>query len=200
MSITHVFFDIGGVLGTNGWDHVERAAAQERFGLSDEFEHRHQEVVGDWEMGLVSLDEYLGITVFYEDRDFSRDEFVGFMEAQSQPFPESLEVVRGLRQNGGLELMTLNNEAEELNSYRIERFGLCELFDAFLSSCWLGARKPSQRIFHRALGIVQAPPGDILFIDDRAQNLAPARALGMATLHFTGLDSLTEGLREHHLM
>ena len=33
MEITHVFFDIGGVLGTNAWDHEQRARAAERFGL-----------------------------------------------------------------------------------------------------------------------------------------------------------------------
>ncbi|HET8653910.1 MAG TPA: HAD-IA family hydrolase [Longimicrobiaceae bacterium] len=200
MSITHVFFDIGGVLGTNGWDHEQRAAAAEHFGLDSDFEPRHHEVVGDWEMGLVSLAEYLGITVFYEPRSFSRSEFVEFMKEQSQPFPESLEIVRRLRERRGLELMTLNNEAEELNTYRIERFGLCDVFDAFLTSCWLGARKPSRRIFHRAIGIVQAPPGDILFVDDRPQNLSPAHALGLQTLHYTGPEALEAGLREHGLL
>jgi putative hydrolase of the HAD superfamily len=200
VSITHVFFDIGGVLGTNGWDHEQRAAAAEHFGLDSDFEPRHHEVVGDWEMGLVSLDEYLGITVFYEPRSFSRSEFVDFMKEQSQPFPESLEIVRRLRERRGLELMTLNNEAEELNTYRIEHFRLCDVFDAFLTSCWLGARKPSRRIFHRAIGIVQAPPGDILFVDDRPQNLSPAHTLGIQTLHYTGPETLEAGLREHGLL
>ena len=43
-SITHLFFDIGGVLGTDGWDSKQRAAATERFGIDlAEFAERHRE-------------------------------------------------------------------------------------------------------------------------------------------------------------
>jgi putative hydrolase of the HAD superfamily len=200
VELTHVFFDIGGVLGTNGWDREQREAAIENFGLEDDFEGRHQEVVGDWEIGAMSLDEYLDTTVFYRERAFSKEEFEAFMREQSRPFPESMELVRALRRNRALEMMTLNNESEELNRYRIDHFGLCDIFDSFLSSCWLAARKPSRRIFHRALGIVQASPERILFVDDREQNLAPARRLGMRTLHYTGAASLEAGLRAQGLL
>jgi putative hydrolase of the HAD superfamily len=81
--------------------------------------------------------------------------------------------------------MTLNNESVELNLYRIERFGLRDIFEAFFSSCWLGCTKPSRRIYELALAISQAPPERAVFIDDRGPNLAPARALGMRTVHFT---------------
>ena len=81
--------------------------------------------------------------------------------------------------------MTLNNEAEELNVVRIRRFDLAPIFTAFLSSCWLGLRKPKPEFFRRALCIAQADPATTLFIDDREQNLEPARALGVRTLKFT---------------
>jgi hypothetical protein len=41
-TITHVFFDIGGVLGTNGWDRHERAKAVSRFALDAEAERMPQ--------------------------------------------------------------------------------------------------------------------------------------------------------------
>ena len=78
-SVTHVFFDIGGVLGTNGWDSEQRSAAAARFGLDDEFEARHREVVGDWELGRISTDEYLDLVLFYEPRSFTRDDFFAWM-------------------------------------------------------------------------------------------------------------------------
>ena len=40
MPPTHVFFDIGGVLGTNGWDTEQRASAAAEFGLDGEFDAR----------------------------------------------------------------------------------------------------------------------------------------------------------------
>jgi len=201
MNITHVFFDIGGVLGTNGWDREQRARAVERFELDDDFEQRHQELAGDWEVGRISLAEYLESAVFYAPRSFSRAEFEAFMLDQSQPYRESLLIAEDLRaRQPNLRLMTFNNEPAELNSHRIEHFGLRPLFSAFLSSCWLGVRKPSHAMFERGLGVAQAEAGRVVLIDDRPQNLAPARALGFQTVHFTGADSLEKALVDLHLL
>jgi putative hydrolase of the HAD superfamily len=201
MDITHVFFDIGGVLGTNGWDREQRARAVERFGLDEDFEQRHQELAGDWEVGRISLAEYLESAVFYAPRSFSREEFQSFMLDQSQPYVESLRIAEDLRaRRPDLRLMTFNNEPAELNIHRIERFGLRPLFSAFLSSCWLGVRKPSHAMFERGLGVAQAEAARVVFVDDRAQNLAPARALGFQTVHFTGADALEKTLVDLHLL
>jgi putative hydrolase of the HAD superfamily len=90
--------------------------------------------------------------------------------------------------------MTLNNESDELNRYRIGKFCISEVFEAFLSSCWLGARKPTQRFYERALGIAQADPRTSLFIDDRQQNLSPAKKLGMQVILFTSAGQLRSDL------
>jgi putative hydrolase of the HAD superfamily len=195
LDITHVFFDIGGVLGTNAWDRDQRARAVERFDLDDEFEGRHQEVVGEFESGRLSLHDYLESVIFYCPRSFTREEIVAFMFSQSEPFPESLDIARQLSRRPGLRLMTLNNESAELNLHRIAAFGLREIFSAFLSSCWLGVRKPQPVIFERALAIVQARPERVVFVDDREQNLAPARAQGYGTIHFTSAPELEKSLR-----
>lgn len=199
-SINQIFFDIGGVLGTNGWDREQRALAVERFHLdAEDFQYRHEETVGAFESGEISLDEYLDVTVFSESRNFTRDEFKHFMFTLSEPWLDSLEVVRRLREsNGGgrnrLRIATLNNESRELNEYRIDHFGLCELFDVFFSSCWVGVRKPTQQIYRRVLGMTQADPGRCVFVDDREQNLAPARALGLHTVRFMSADQLARKL------
>jgi putative hydrolase of the HAD superfamily len=194
-SVTHVFFDIGGVLGTNGWDREQRASAKAQFKLSDEFESRHGEVVAEWEIGRLTLDEYLDFTVFHESCRFTREEFVGAMLAQSQPFAKTIAAAARIAAERKVKLFTLNNESEALNVYRIERFGLRSIFEGFLSSCWLGVRKPAPVMFERALGIAQVQPADTLFIDDREQNLVPARKLGMHVHHFDGdANRLTDAL------
>jgi len=190
-----VLFDIGGVLGSNGWDREQRSAAVERFGLDDaDFQYRHEETVGALESGEISLDEYLDVTVFCDGRDFSREEFKAFMFAQSQPWPESIAVARELARTG-VRMATLNNESEALNIHRIEKFGLHELFPVFFSSCWLGVRKPTLQIYRRALGMAQADPKRALFVDDRKQNLAPASSLGMKTIHFESAEQLRANLQ-----
>jgi len=188
--ITHLFFDVGGVLGSSGWGNEPRARAVGRFGLdAAEFDRRHREVVGPWEEGQLSLVEYLDSTVFDTPRPFTRDDFTAFMYAQSQPYPETIEIARALGAAGRFRLMTLNNESAELNAYRLERFGLAPIFTAFFSSCWLGAAKPARRIYDLALAIAQAEPAHSVFIDDREQNLEPARALGMRVVRF--MDAVT---------
>jgi putative hydrolase of the HAD superfamily len=193
--ITHVFFDVGGVLGTSGWGADPRAQAVERFRLDAvEFDRRHREVVGQWEEGHMSLDEYLDCTVFDVPRPFTREEFAAFMRAQSRPLPETIALARALAGTGRYRLMTLNNESAELNAYRLKHFGLVPIFVAFFSSCWLGAAKPSRRIYELALEMSQVEPSRSVFIDDREQNLAPARALGMQALQFTTADALRRDL------
>jgi putative hydrolase of the HAD superfamily len=193
--ITHVFFDVGGVLGSSGWGTEPRARAVDRFGLdAADFDRRHREVVGPWEEGRLSLDEYLDCTVFDAPRPFTREAFTAFMQAQSRPYPETIDVARALRAAGRFRLMTLNNESAELNAYRLRLFGLASIFSAFFSSCWLGAAKPSRRIYDLALAMAQVEPAHSVFIDDREQNLAPARALGMHVVRFTDAATLRHEL------
>lgn len=193
--IRHIFFDIGGVLGSNGWDREQRKRAVDRFGLNaEDFQWRHEEVVAEWEEGKITLDEYLDIAVFYTGRPFSREEFVAFMYSQSVPDQATISIARALSADSRYTLMTLNNEAEELNVHRIETFAISQIFEAFLSSCWLGMRKPMRRFYSSALGIAHAEPASSLFIDDRQQNLRPASTLGMNTIQFKSATQLRSDL------
>jgi putative hydrolase of the HAD superfamily len=197
VTITHVFFDIGGVLGTNGWDREQRAAAVRHFGLdAADLEDRHDESVAILEQGRMTLDEYLHCAVFYRPRSFTTEEFKAYMLAQSSPFPETIELARGLARSGRYRLMTINNESAELNRYRLEHFGLRDLFITFFSSCWVGILKPAQRIYEVALAMAQAKPEESVFIDDRDRNLEPARGLGMRTIRFTDAAQLRRELAE----
>ncbi len=181
--ITHVFFDIGGVLATNGWDREQRRAAVQRFNLDPaDFQARHEEMVGPLEQGEVSLDEYLDFTILCTGVPIDLEELKAFIFAQSKPNTDTIAMARAVALDCNYWVMTLNNESDELNRYRIRSFGLDEIFDAYLSSCWLGLRKPTHKFYDRALSIAQARPEQSLFIDDREQNLTPAAALGMKTI------------------
>ena len=193
MTVRHIFFDIGGVLGSNGWDREQRAAAAQHFGLDvTAVEDGHGEAVAMLEQGRMPLDEYLRCTVFHRPRPFEPATFKAFMLAQSTPFPETIDLAQALARTGRYRLMTINNESAELNQYRLEQFGLRDIFTTFFSSCWVGILKPARRIYEVALAISQAEAADSVFIDDRERNLEPARALGMRTIRFT--DAL--GLRQ----
>ena len=88
----------------------------------------------------------------------------------------------------------LNNEARETNDFRFQKFGLRELFDVALSSCYLGLRKPEPAIYKRALDILGRPPERVLFIDDRPENVAGATGVGMKGIVFKGAEGLRSEL------
>ena len=98
IQITTLFLDIGGVLLTNGWDRNIRMRAAEKFGLNyEEMNERHHLTFDTYEEGKLTLDQYLNRVVFYEERPFSRDEFKKFMYDQSKPYPDMIELMRGLK-------------------------------------------------------------------------------------------------------
>ncbi|MDH3443971.1 MAG: HAD family phosphatase [Deltaproteobacteria bacterium] len=184
-AITTLFWDVGGVLLTNGWPTESRRRAVEHFGLNgEEFEKRHESVMAAFETGQVELDAYLDRTLFYVSRSFSRNEFKSFMLDQSKPHPEVLALLAQLAHRKNYLLCTLNNESLELNLYRIRKFELRRYFKAFFSSCFLGVRKPDEAIYRKALEITQRTPEECLFIDDRPANIEPAAALGWGTIHY----------------
>ena len=193
--IRHIFFDIGGVLGSNGWDHEQRERAIKKFAINPEdFEWRHKEVVAEWEEGRITMDEYLDISVFHTKRDFTRNAFIEFMYSQSVPDEATISIARALSRQPGYTLMTLNHEALELNTYRIEKFGISQIFEAFLSSCFLGVRKPIRRFYSCGLGIAHAEPASSVFIDDRPQNILSASTLGINVVQFKSAAQLRSDL------
>jgi len=182
-AIRATFWDIGGVLLTNAWDHTQRTAALEHFHVDqEEFHGRHEMVVSSFERGKITLDEYLDRTVFYRPRSFTRDAFRDYMFSLSQPLPGSLEYVQELSDSGKYFMGTINNESRELNNYRIEQYGLRKIFRIFISSCFVGLRKPERDIYRLALETTQIPADECCFIDDRALNLECAAKLGMQTI------------------
>jgi putative hydrolase of the HAD superfamily len=193
--ITTLFFDVGGVLLTNGWDRHSRRHCVESFGLDyEEFRDRHEFIADAFETGRMTIDDYLDRTVFYRDREFSREAFRQGMIAESQPFPEALAIVEELAASGRYLLGTLNNESKELNQARIDAFGLRRYFTAFFSSGFLGVKKPDQAIYRVALLLTQRDPAECVFVDDRDLNLECAVREGMHGIHYQTPDRLRSDL------
>jgi putative hydrolase of the HAD superfamily len=194
--ISTILFDVGGVLLTNGWDHTERDGVLARFGVDRaQFEERHPEANDLWEKGLITIDEYLARTIFGQPRSFTPAEFVAAMKVESRLLPHTaLGIVEALAASEQVELGILSNESRELMDYRTETFGFQGYFDFFFCSAYVAMRKPSPRIYRLALDVLQAEPGEVLFIDDRSENAAAAAAVGMHAIRYKGPERLAEEL------
>ena len=166
-----LFFDIGGVLLSNGWGHESRQKAAKLFNFNyDTMNELHDFIFNVYEIGRINLDEYLHTTVFNKPRDFTEEDFKAFMYAQSVELPDMLQWLKKWKQENSqrFRIISINNEGKELNDYRIKKFKLHECFDAFISSCEVGMRKPDPGIFKLAMGIAQASPEQCMYFDDRS--------------------------------
>ena len=194
--ITTLFWDIGGVLISNGWDTASRRETAEKFGFDwEDFQDRHQLLDPHLEKGSITLDEYLEDTVFHRPRDFSLADLRDHVLGCSRPLADSaLPIVEELAAGGRYFMATLNNEGRQLNEHRIETFKLDRWFRVFFSSCYLGVAKPEPTIYRIALEVTHHDPAGCVFIDDRALNLECAARLGMRTIHYTGSAALRQSL------
>jgi len=188
---------VGGVLLSNAWDRAQRQHALARFGLDEvEFDDRHDMLASSFERGKISLQEYLERTIFYRPRPFTSQDFMNFMFSLSQPNLETLQIARSLASTGKYLMATINNESTELNLYRIQTFGLREIFDLFVSSCFVGLRKPEEGIYRLALDLTQRAPQECCFVDDRALNLDCAARLGMHVIRMENPQQLRTELQK----
>jgi putative hydrolase of the HAD superfamily len=198
--ITTLFLDIGGVLLTNGWGHVSRHLAAEKFQLDiPEMETRQTLTFDTYELGKLTLEEYLDRTVFYEERSFNRNEFREFMFAQSKKLPGMIEFIIELKKKYNLKIAVVSNEGRELNTYRIETFNLANFVDFFISSSYVHFRKPDIDIFKLALDISHVKPEEVIYIEDQPMFVSVAESLGITGIHHTSYEDTCKKLESFGL-
>lgn len=179
-AIKCLFLDIGGVLLTDGWNHASRELAAQTFGLDlREMEDRHHLTFDTYEVGKLTLFDYLDRVVFYEQRPFTREQFQQFMFAQSKPFPEMIDLICRLKSAYKLKVAVVSNEGRELTLHRIGAFKLGEFVDFFISSCFVHFRKPDAEIYRLALDVAQVPADEVVYIEDRPMFVEVAESLGI---------------------
>ena len=192
-----LLLDIGGVFLTDGWETKSREKAAKHFSLDlDELNQRHRNVFDAYESGKISLEKYLELVVFYQERPFTPKAFADFMMAESKPYPDMIAFMTELKRQYKIPTATVNNEPLELNEHRIDTYGLAGFIDVFVSSCYVNLRKPDPKIYQMALNIMRAKPNEALYIDDRKVYVELAQTLGINTIHHTGLSSTKEQLEK----
>jgi putative hydrolase of the HAD superfamily len=195
MKISCLFLDIGGVLLSNGWGHEFRQLAIKHFNI-DGMEERHRLIYITYEEGRISLDEYLDRTVFYKSRDFTRTELLNFIYSLSTSDTDMIDFIRKIKLQYGLKIIAVSNESREINEYRINTFKLNEIFDFYVSSCYVNVRKPDPKIFQIALDGAQVPANEIVYIDDKQMFIDIAKDLGINGICHTDYLSTAKALAE----
>ncbi len=84
----------------------------------------------------------------------------------------------------GVPIALLTNNVKEWGDHWRATFPVDELFEIIVDSSAVGMRKPDPRIYQLTCERLDVTPEASVFIDDNAENVAAARALGMETVHF----------------
>ena len=200
-SIRTVFWDIGGVILTNGWGLTQRTKVLGRLGVDLEaFEEVHDRANYYWERGLITAEDYVMQTVLKTNPklNLTFDQVWPQMCAASKVLhPECLDILAELKEQRKFRLATLNNESRELNEHRLNAFKLRSLFDYFICSGYVHEMKPAVAIYKSAIDISGFEADTALFIDDKAENCTAAAALGMQTILFESPAQLRATLLEY---
>jgi len=188
-----LYSDIGGVLGTNGWDSRLRDSLCAEFGLEvDEIERRHHLMFDSFERGFLTFEEYLSRVIFFAPREFTLEKVRDFAFEASRPWSENIEFFRRLRTASRLGFALISNEGQGITRHRIKKFGLRELCDFMVISHFTGFRKPDPEIWKLALDLAQVEASESIYVDDREIFVEAARELGFTAIRHTGLTTTRE--------
>ncbi|GAA1889155.1 HAD family hydrolase [Lapillicoccus jejuensis] len=196
--VRHLLFDADGVLQTlpGGWVEAVRPYVgdhAETF-LGQAFEDERPALVGEDDL-VPHLDKALGELGL----DVTGEELYLAVWHRVQTVDEVLALVPRLRAAGyGVHLGT--NQARRRGELMRTELGYDELFDVSCYSYDLGVAKPDVEYFRRCAQRIGADPAEILFVDDREDNVASAQSLGMTGVHWDhtlGTDALLAGLASY---
>ncbi len=192
-----LYSDIGGVLGTNGWDTPLRQELCARFLLDHgEIESRHRLMFDSYERGFLTFEEYLRHVFFATARNFIWEDLRDFTYAASTPWPENIEFFKRVKAHNGLKMALISNEGQGITEHRIRKFGLRELADYMVISHYTHLRKPDREIWRLALQLGGTTPQESIYIDDREIFVGVAAELGFTAVHHTTLAKTQAHLRQ----
>ena len=110
------------------------------------------------------------------------------------PNHESVDAIREVA-GDDMRLALLSNAPIEV-AEAIDRLEWIDLFSRRFFSCYLRATKPDPAVYLAVLAALGAQPEQVVFFDDRPDNVAAARALGIDARQFRQPAQLAEVSRE----
>lgn len=109
--------------------------------------------------------------------------------------PRTLDLIDRVRQRH--RVAVLSNATDVLETALRERYGIAERFDCIISSATVGVAKPERRIYEIALERLAVAAEEVVFVDDRPDNVAAAANLGMHVIWFVNSDFLAHQMQRY---
>lgn len=157
------------------------------------FRHNDKRCWPEFEIGAIDEEEFA--RRYFAGAPHLRFDLDAFHRARRAGYvflPGMRELLVALRGRVGRHLAS--NYPIWIEELRVSH-GFSDLFDGVFASCHFRVRKPAPEFYARLLSETALPPGETLFVDDRAVNCEAAERVGMPSHRFEGVDGLIERLR-----
>jgi len=192
ISISHVVFDIGGVVIRLNHGTV-RSQFAERLGIPVEdlnelfstyrIEGDTQSLAARFRIGAIDADAYLAAYLRRFKDQISKQELIDFLCSElGEPIPETLLLLNELR--GKVNISCFSNSQEIHWSYLVRDYPVMKEFEPAMASHLAGVAKPDPQTYLYIFEQLNAAPEDCLLIDDRKENVASAKSAGMASIWY----------------
>ncbi|MBM3188514.1 MAG: HAD family phosphatase [Chloroflexi bacterium] len=91
----------------------------------------------------------------------------------------------------------ISNATDALEGELARRYGLADRFETIVNSARVGVAKPDSGIYAELLRRLQVEASEVVLVDDRAENVAAAAALGMHVLWFVSPQEFARQLQAY---
>ncbi len=125
-----------------------------------------------------------------------RDYYGRWTEMLRGTIPETVEILRKLKQSGQYKLYALTNWQAELFQIALVRYAFLYWFDGRLVSGVEKTRKPFPEFYQLLLSRFNIDPSTAIFIDDNLRNIEGAEAIGIKSIHFQSPAQLSTALQQ----
>ena len=191
-----VIFDFGNVVCTFSLDRFLRTISRySRRSLTDirQLMPSFSDLGRDYESGLISSDRFFEEVKRRAELAITKTDFVKAYCEIFTPVPETFQVLRKLKPNVKLGLVSNTNEWHY--RYGILPVEVFPLFDAVTLSFEVKALKPARVVYEDILAKLMADPGECAYVDDLQENVDAALDIGMHAFRYTSPDALVHSLR-----
>lgn len=154
---------------------------------------RASNLIIDYETGRITSDEFSAQVVARLKLSMPMHKFKESFVRIFERNPATLQLIRRLKPHFKLGLLSNTNQWHfETEMQTLEEF---PLFDAVTLSFEVGAMKPAEILYRDILAKMNMQPPDCVYIDDIAEYVDFATALGFNAIHYTSHASLVDSLK-----
>jgi len=182
-NIKAVVFDVGGVLIEKPWNNMMNYFAKTLHVNTRNFESILNEVYRDYEINHISEEAvWKHITSRYALKQKPKTGL--WLKGVSSVFRDNKNIVSLTQtlKKSGYQLAILSNTEQPTAFYLEKRFSH---FDALIFSCRIGIAKPHKGIYEYTLTKLGRFPHEVVFIDDKKENIEAAKTVGIHTIQYT---------------